>query len=169
MHICECRKGAVYGMEYVFETSGIRGNYVKQPYPLPFSFYFSSGTGVPGNIRVNPVFNPEMLKRSETGTLKLCGDWEYTPGYMDQDVSDDLVQEMKAFFRKYLVLFCAVWDEQMQDAVLQDYFTGKISFDEMLQDLDFYETYSNELSSIRDVQNLEAFCRDNDLVNLYGN
>ncbi len=155
--------------EDILWGSGVRGRYVKQPYPLPFSFYYSPGAGVPCCIRVYPVFNPERLMRSETGVLELCDDWRFAPGYKDQNVSADLVREMKSFFRQYLVLFCAVWDEQMQDAVLQDYFIGTISFGEMTRDLDFYDQYKDALSNIHDVQSLELFCRDNKLVNLYGN
>ena len=57
----------------------------------------------------------------------------------------------------------------MQDAVLQDYLEGRIGFDEMLQDLDFYDGYMGELSRIHDIQPLEFFCLENYLVNLYGN
>jgi len=57
----------------------------------------------------------------------------------------------------------------MQDAVLRDYFEGRIGFDEMLQDLDFYDEYKDELSRIHDIQSMESFCREKDLVNLYGN
>ena len=159
----------LYFEDYLIEMSNVRGRYVKQPYQLPFSFYFSSGAGVPHSIRVKPVFNPEKLKRSETGTLKLCDDWEFTPGVNDGSVATTLVQEMKSFFKKYIVLFCAVWDEQMQDAVLQDYFLGNIEFDEMIQDLDFYGRYKDELLNIHDIESLEKFCRENNLVNLYGN
>ena len=156
-------------MRYLYWASAVRGCCVKQPYPLSFSFYFSSGSGVPHGIMVNPVFDPEKLKLNETGSLELCNDWEFIPGSKDKKVPAAQVEEMKSFFRRYLVLFCAVWDEQMQDAVLQDYFEGRIDFDEMLQDLDFYDQYKDGLSSIHDVQELETFCRNNDFVNMYGN
>ena len=155
--------------EFIFETSAVRGQEVKVPYPLPFSFYFSPGVWAQTCIRVQPVFNPKRLIMSETGFLQLCDDWTFIPGRGDQGVSSDAVQEMKAFFRQYIVLFCAVWDEQMQDAVLRDYFEGRIGFDEMLQDLDFYDEYKDELARIHDIQSLESFCRGKDLVNLYGN
>ena len=139
------------------------------PCALPFSFYFSPGVGAQTCIRVQPVFNPKRLIMSETGFLQLCDDWTFIPGRGDQGFSPDAAQEMKAFFRQYIVLFCAVWDEQMQDAVLQDYFEGRIGFDEMLQDLDFYDGYKDEFSRIHDIQSLESFCREKGLVNLYGN
>lgn len=153
----------------IFAMSNVRGRYVVNPEQLDFSFYFSSGAGVDHSIRVKPVFDPEKLKVSLTGTLKLCDDWEYEPGPNDIKVSQKRINRMKQFFRQYLVLFAAVWDEQMQDATLEDYFKGQISFNEMLQDLSFYEDYSEELDTIDNVQDLEVFCIDNDLVNMYGN
>lgn len=159
----------LYFEDYLIEIANVRGRYVKNPSQLPFSFYFSSGVGVPHSIRVKPVFNSEKLKQSETGTLKLCDDWEYIPGKNDKDVSSDLVRQMKEFFKKYIVLFCAVWDEQLQDSVLEDYFMGSIDFTVMVKDLDFYELFQSELSDIHTVEELENFCRNNNLVNLYGN
>lgn len=163
-------------MKRVIETSdatlcmsNIRGKYVKHPTPLPFSFYFSSSDGVTHGPRVKPSFNPEKLKMSQTGTLKLCDDWEYIPGKEDSKISSKQVESMKDFFRSYLVLFCAVWDEIIQDGVVADYLVGRISFKEMLQDFDFYEEYKDDLDRIRDVFELDNFCRDNNLVNIYGN
>lgn len=147
----------------------VRGRYVANPGALPFSFYFSSGAGMPHSIRVMPVFNPNRLVSSLTGTLKLCDDWEYIPGKDDADVSSKDIKNMKEFFRKYLVLFCAVWDEQLSDGVVEDYFRGDILFSDMLKDFDFYEMQSSELNNIKSISELESFCRDNQLVNLYGN
>ena len=149
--------------------SNIRGKYVRNPNALPFSFYFSSGSGVSHGIRVKPMFNPEKLISSLTGTLKLCDDWEYIPGKNDEHVSKKDVDQMKQFFKDYIVLFCAVWNEQLQDGVLEDYLRGTVSFSEMLEDLDFYENYSEELKVIKSVSELERFCRKNNLVNLHGN
>lgn len=153
----------------ILAMSNIRGKYVKNPHSLPFSFYFSSGAGVQHGPRVKPMFNESKLIRSLTGILKLCDDWEFVPGVDDKDVKADKVSDMKDFFRRHIVLFCAVWDEQMQDATLEDYLRGDITFSEMLADLDFYEKYKDDLNTISDVSQLDEFCRKNQLVNFYGN
>ena len=153
----------------ILAMSNVRGKYVQNPSVLPFSFYFSSGSGVTHSIRVKPMFNPDKLKSSLVGTLKLSDDWAYTPGINDHNITTKQINEMKAFFRKYLVLFCAVWDEQMQDAVLSDYFQGRASFHDVLEDLDFYEEHEAELNDIHTVEELETFCRQFGLVNMYGN
>ena len=155
--------------DYIIEMSNVRGRYVKNPHSLPFSFYFSSSGGVDHEIRVKPLFNPERLIRSKTGTLKLHGDWEFIPGKDEKHIDAQEIEKMKKFFKDNIVLFAMVWDEQMQDGILEDYLIGKITFDYMLTDIDFYEEYKSEMKSIKNVKELEKFCRDNNLVNFYGN
>ena len=159
----------VSNKDSIFAMSNVRGRYIKNPHQLPFSFYFSSGAGVSHGPRVKPQFNPERLILSLTGTLQLCDDWKYVPGKDDKDVSEKSIRQMKKFFKDYIVLFCLVWDEHMQDATLEDYFKGAISFNEMLQDLEFYSEYKETLDSINSISELDKFCRDNNLVNMYGN
>ena len=162
-------KRIIKSTEDIFAMSNVRGKYVKNPHRLPFSFYFSSGAGVSHGPRVKPMFNESKLISSMTGTLKLCDDWNFVPGINDKDVKADKISNMKEFFRNNIVLFCAVWDEQMQDATLEDYFKGDITFQEMVADLDFYEKYRDDLVKISNVSQLDEFCRKNQLVNFYGN
>lgn len=75
--------------------SNVRGKYVKRPSSLPFSFYFSPSDGVIHGIWVKPVFDPERSTISKAGTLKLCDDWEYTPGKDDKSVNDKDICKMK--------------------------------------------------------------------------
>ena len=151
---------------YMIEMANMTGNRVKVPHKLPFSFYFSSGSEVNHSIRVKPVFNSEKLIKSQTGTLKLCDDWEYTPGKEDINISQKQINDMKEFFRAYLVLFCMVWDEQLTEDVVQDYFKGEIEFYELIENIDFY---TDKMSLLTTVEELEKYCRDNKLVNFYGN
>ncbi|OUP73517.1 hypothetical protein B5F08_12770 [Anaeromassilibacillus sp. An172] len=153
----------------IFAMSNIRGKYVKNPNQLLFSFYFSSGAGVKHGSIVKPVFNPEILIASRTVILKLYDNWEYIPGKDDINVNEKSIKEMKQFFKKYIVLLCLVWDEHMQDATLEDYCKGNISFIDMLKDLDFYQDYQLSLITITTVPDLDQFCRKNKLVNMYGN
>lgn len=155
--------------EDIFCMSNVRGKNVINPGKLKFSFYFSASNGNNHDIRVRLSFNADKLKQSMCGTLKLCDDWEYLPGPEDKSVNSQDIATMKTFFRRYLVLFCAVWDEQMQDAVLRDYFEGRETFQNVIHDLDFYENYSKQLDQVDDIVELEKFCRDNNLVNLHGN
>lgn len=145
--------------------SNIRGNRIKVPGPQEFSFYFSNAKGQHG-IRVKPVFDNNKLSRSTVGSLKLCDDWAYVPGQNDKHVSKQQIAEMKEFFRTYLVLFCAAWDEQIQEDDVQDYFKGNLLFPELLTCFDFY---TQDMDSIATIQELELYCKKHHLVNFHGN
>lgn len=149
--------------------TSIRGKLVKKPNPLPFSFYFSSHGDTKYPISVRPVFDPKRLFLSLTGYLKLYGDWEYIPGKNDRNTKEKDIEAMKQFFKDNIVLFAMVWDEQLQDGVLECYFTGLLSFHKMIQDIDFYKKYKLQMDKLSTVKELEIFCRENNLVNFYGN
>lgn len=151
---------------YMIEMANMLGNKVKVPYKLPFSFYFSSGDGVNHSIGVKLVFNSEKLVKSQTGTLKLCDDWEYTPGKDDTKISQKQIDEMKDFFKTYIVLFCMVWDEQLTEDTVQDYFKGEIELCELIEKIEFY---TDEMILLTTIKELENYCRYNNLVNFYGN
>ena len=147
------------------EMANVVGKYVKRPNKLPFSFYFSAQNDS-HSIRVKPSFNAERLIKSQIGTLKLCDDWEYTPGPDDKDVKQKEINKMKDFFRTYLVLFCAVWDMQLSEYPVQKYFEGDFPLQKVMEDLDFY---TPEMDEIKTIEELEDYCRMNNLVNFYGN
>ncbi len=163
--------------DFLLEMSNVRGKYVKHPHVLPFSFYFSSGKGSIHSIRVKPVFNQDRLRSSATGTLKLSDDWEFIPNPNDKNIKADDIAEMKQFFKDNIVLFVLVWDEFLGDGVVADYLEGKITFKEMLKDIDFYDDFTDKLKDCTTVKELEAFVRINmeELiskgydVNMYGN
>lgn len=59
-----------------------------------------------------------------------------------------------------------VWDEQLTEDIVQDYFKGEIEFYELVENIDFY---TDKMSLLTTVEELEKYCRDNKLVNFYGN
>lgn len=154
---------------YIACMSTVLGKNVKVPSSLPFSFYFSCDTNSGHDIRVKPIFNPEKMRVSKSGTLKLCDDWEYIPGSDDKNVSNKDIQDMKNFFRNNLVLFCAVWDDLLADSTLEEYLEGELGLDDIIKDLDFYSEWSENLNKISSITELEQFCKENHLVNLRDN
>lgn len=161
-------KRYIHSSEDIFAMSNVRGRHIKVEKEVPFSFYYSPRNSSHGP-RVKPLFNPNTISMDAAGTLKLCDDWEFIPGTYDKKHSSSDVRGMKAFFRKYLVLFLLVWDKLIDDPELEDYFRGDTTLHDFITCLKFYEDYKEELDKIKDVQKLEEFCRDNDLVNFYGN
>ena len=158
--------------EYLFEMSNIRGKFVKNPHKLNFSFYFSPKDAVEGKdichgLRVKPIFNPEKMSIDKAGTLKLHGDWRYIPGEDDKNIGTKAIKEMKEFFRDYKILFAAVWEKELPQDSLYDYFRGTITFNEMLSEFEFYEDFKKELDSISSVEELTDFIDANDLFNVW--
>ena len=158
----------------VFCMSNIRGVWVKNPHPLSFSFYFSKkfesdSSVIPHGPRVKVAFNPNKVKESQTGILKLCDDWKFEANPNDKHVSYRDIVRMKDFFRIYLVLFCAVWDDQLDGGLLVRYFEGQATFDELVEDLDFYQEHKDGLDVIHTLRELEKYYREHKLINLYGN
>lgn len=162
-------KRYIRSAEDITAMSNVRGNLVKNPNKLPFSFYFSSKNGNVHGPRVKTSFDPSKLRLSKTGTLKLCDDWEFIKNPQDRDVSESEIKKMKEFFRKYLILFLLVWDDYIGDPVLEDYFEGDITLHEFITELDFYEEFRDILDEINTVEDLETFCRENGTFNFYGN
>lgn len=153
----------------IFCMSNVRGNKVVKCPKQDFSFYFSAKQGQHG-IRVKVVFNDSRLRWDKVGTLKLCDDWKYTPGPDDKHISSSQIIRMKSFFRTYLVLFCMVWDLQLEDPIVADYFeTDDVSLHDVIKEIDFYHDYEEELDKITSIQELETFCRKYNLVNFHHN
>lgn len=152
--------------EEIFGMSNVRGKLVKVPGKLPFSFFFSGKRGSTHGIRVKPVFNPDRLAGSDLGNLELHSDWKYTPGKDDKDVSAKQIRQMKDFFRQYKVLFAAVWEEELEEDLLADYFKGSISWKDLMKEFYFYEDYSEEIDKIQDCSQLEDFVRRNNIFNM---
>uniref|UniRef100_UPI0025A5A9D9 hypothetical protein n=1 Tax=uncultured Allobaculum sp. TaxID=1187017 RepID=UPI0025A5A9D9 len=83
----------------IFSMSNLRGMHiVTEPEGLDFSFYFSSKVGMNHGIRVKPIFDSSRMKMGLAGTLELHGDWKFTPGKNDVNVSSKRVNRMKNFF-----------------------------------------------------------------------
>lgn len=161
-------KRLVRTQEDIFAMSNIRGKYIKVEKDIPFSFYYSPRNSSHGP-RVKPVLNPDKMNLDDAGMLKLCDDWKFIPGTNDQHASSSIISQMKQFFRNYLILFLLVWDKHIDDPLLEDYFRGDINLNEFIEQIDFYGRHKVDLDKITSVKELEDYCRDNNLVNFYGN
>lgn len=80
---------------------------------------------------------------------------------------------MKRFFKTYLILFCMLWDEQVADMDVVDYFTKPdMTLEKLIHSSYLYQEhpeYQNELDAVHSVVKLEQLCRRHDWVNMYGN
>lgn len=155
-------------LDDIFGMSNVLGKFIKVEKKPDFSFYYSPKNSSHGP-RVKPIMNPEKMRLDDAGTLELCDKWEFIPGVNDQDVPSKSVNKMKRFFRKYLILFLLVWEKEANDPDLGYYLQGQLELSDFIQGLDFYKDYQEDLDNIKTVAELEQFCRDRELVNMYGN
>ena len=155
-----------YEHDGILCMANLLGKDVRVPSSLPFSFYFSTQNSSHG-IRVKPIFNPQKMSSDLAGTLKLCDSWEYTPGKNDADVSSKAVRKMKAFFRKYKVLFAAVWCGELQETPVCDYFRGFKDLHKLIKDFECYPNYKDDMDDIDSIEELEEFIRENNVFNLF--
>lgn len=149
--------------------SNVLGEDVVHPGKLPFSFYYSTREGVPHSIRVKPIFDDSKMSIKRAGNLKLSDDWKYTPETGKKHIDHSAVRYMKEFFKDNIVLFCLVWDMQVNEPLLGKYLDGRLTLNEFIQKIDFYEDYKKDLDAITSVHELEDFCRSHHLVNFHGN
>lgn len=161
----------IYGM------ANILGNRViRYPNGLPFSFYLSSNLVQGHTIRAKVVFDPSKISKGTLGNLTLSegyDNWKFTSGKTDKHISDKDIQDMKRFFKTYLILFCMLWDEQVADMDVVDYFTKPdMTLEKLIHSSYLYQEhpeYQNELNAAHSVVKLEQLCRRHDWVNMYGN
>lgn len=157
----------IHATEDIVAMSDVRGKYVTVE-NIPFSFYYSVRNSNHGP-RVKVTMNGQNMRPNKMSSLKICDDWSIDINDQDSRISSKDLNSMKEFFRKYIVLFLIVWEDLISEPDLGDYLEGKISLQEFIQDTDFYTDYSDELDTIDSVTELEEFCRNNNIVNFYGN
>lgn len=151
----------------IFAMSNVRGAKVKVTgRPLPFSFYFSTKEGMAHGIRVKPVFKPNKFTQSDAGVLLLHSNWEYIPNKNDKNVPARDIEEMKVFFRRYKVLFAAVWEFELPEDALQNFLTGNIYLPELLEEFYNYDEWKPFLSDVDSIESLEAAVREYGLFNM---
>lgn len=148
--------------ENLFEMSNIVGKYVKLD-NVNFSFHFSSKDEVHDRhgIRVKICWNREHLTNDKS-VMYLHGNYNYVPCKNSPADNND-INEAREFFKKYKVLFAAVWEKVMNADPLEDYLKGYLSFEDLLKEI---EVEFPKNSSITNLEELEEVVRKNNLFNM---
>jgi len=140
---------------------------------IPFSFFISTKSAVHGahGIRAKIKWNTDKITDAD-GSLDLHGDYNYRIGSHKYKPTAKELQLAKEFFKKYKVLFAAVWENVLNPWYLQKYFEGTITFKRLLahmqvheeddpEDIDYYNiNHCNSLSE------LEGLIRRDQLYNM---
>ena len=153
----------------LMEMANVRGNDVKLEYRLPFSFYFSTKNAVHSQhgIRAKVVWNPNKAPEGADGYFELHGDYEYTIGSHKYKPTPKEKETARDFFKKYKVLFAAVWESKLYDGDLQDYFKGRINLKELLSKFDnISERQYFDINHCNSLEELEQCVRKYKIFNM---
>ena len=144
----------------LMEMANVLGNDVVYEQRLPFSFYFSDKKIAHSRhgIRTKIIWNPSKTPSDADGFMQLHGNYEYISGSHKYKPTNKELNTARNFFKKYKVLFSAVWEEKLDQAQLQKYFTGSISFKELLSkfnsvsEIQYYKlNHANSLDELEDM------------------
>ena len=154
----------------LMEMANALGNNIKKEKRLPFSFYFSSKKVVKGvhGIRVKILWNPSKMGQDSDGYMELHGDYDYISGSKRYKPSNNELGVARRFFKKYKVLFVAVWEDIIQDpSQLTMYLYGKISWKELMKQFDTGNQDWNFLITTSDnEEELEQLVREEGMFNM---
>lgn len=156
--------------DYLTEMSNIRGKYVTIE-DIDFSFYFSSKNNASNQhgIRVKICWNREKIGRDLLdGYMELHGDYKYVSS-LNPNIKPDSIDIATAryFFKRYKVLFAAVWENKLDENILSDYLRGNIDFNTLLKN---FEDISNEnyqlINNTTNLKSLEKTVREFNIFNM---
>ena len=152
----------------LMEMANVRGMDVEEPENLPFSFYFSSKSVVHNQhgIRVKITWNPIKALNAD-GYMELHGNYDYVAGSHKYIPTRRQLYDAEMFFKKYKVLFAAVWEEILYDGYLTDFFRGRISLVELISKFEIEdEDLYYGINHCKNLIDLERFVRKNNIFNM---
>lgn len=143
--------------QHLLEMANLVGNSVKVD-DINFSFYFSDKFIASHAIRVKIIWNRNKMQSDLNGYLELHGNYKYISNNSKKISSKD-VEHARLFFKKYKVLFAAVWECELDSNHVIDYLRGKINFKELLNGFD-------ELENTITLEDWELIKETNNLMEL---
>lgn len=153
----------------LMEMANFLGNRIKLYNRLPFSFFVSSKTAVHNqhSIRAKLIWNPSKAPASADGNLELHGDYKYTVNSHKYKPTSGELEIARDFFKRYKVLFAAIWEEKLDPAYVQDYLAGRISIKEMLAQFDnISERQYFDINHCNNLEELEQCVRKYRVFNM---
>ena len=145
----------------LLEMANLVGKRVKVEH-IDFSFYFSSKNGISHGIRAKIKWDRDKFIGDADGFMELHGDYNYINSGQ-RKVDGRLVKQARSFFKKYKVLFAAVWENVLDPDAVQEFLRGNMGFSSLLKEFEISMDFSERVKNLRE---LEVFVRDNSLFNM---
>ena len=153
----------------LMEMANVRGMDVSVQNMLPFSFYFSSKVAVHNQhgIRVKIVWNPSKTYTDADGYMELHGNYNYVSGSHKYIPTRSQIREAENFFKKYKVLFSAVWEGILYEGDLIKFLHGDINLVSLISkfDVDNEDMYY-KINHCKSIEDLERCVRENKIFNM---
>ena len=129
--------------DLLMEMANVRANRVTIE-QLDFSFYFGEKMGQ-HSIRVKICWNKNRMIEDELCVMELFGDYKYFQSQkLNKNVSEGDIEKARQFFKKYKVLFSAVWEGILYEQDLVAYFFGDKQLNEIIDSFEL-EDMSDEI------------------------
>lgn len=153
----------------LMEMANVRGIDVKLTPYLPFSFYFCGKDAVhqQHGIRVKIIWNPSKAPYNADGYMELHGNYNYFIGSHKYKPTEKELKIARDFFKKYKILFSAVWENILYDGYLQDYFKSRLSFKDLLSKFEnIKEKQYYLINHCKNLEELEDCVRKNNIFSM---
>lgn len=119
----------------LLEMANVLGKNVKTD-TIDFSFFFSSKQRASHGIRVKIIWNRNSTKGgSIDGYFEMHGDYKYVESPNSKKIKEKYIDAARDFLKKYKVLFAAVWEDYLEESILQDYFCNHCIFKDVIIDM----------------------------------
>ena len=153
----------------LMEMANLRGKDVKIE-DINFSIYFSPKQTDQHSIRIKVLWNRERMNSGNfDGVLYLHGDYEYKQN-PNADNKPDMydIFELRYFAKRYKVLFTADRENKLDPNDVEDYFKGRLSFEELLTlFLDLDSDDYDKIQQARNIKELERIVSENNMFNMW--
>ena len=101
------------------------------------------------------------------GYMELHGDYDYVSSPGGKRVSNKDIDEAREFFKKYKVLFAAVWEMKLEEDVIQDYLRKLITLDDVKSEFhDIPEDVYTRIQQCNSIDEIENVVRKTNAFNL---
>lgn len=150
--------------DYLIEMANVRGKDCKVA-NINFSFYFSAKQGS-HTIRAKVEWNRDHIKNPD-GTILLFGNYEYIESNnCKNSPSQQDINSAREFFKKYKVLFAAVWNNCLDPVDLRNYFEGRLSFKSLIKSFYSIDNF-DKIQDVKTIEELYSIVKKYNIFNLY--
>lgn len=152
--------------DYLLEMANVTGKYMKIE-DIDFSFYFSKKNSGHG-IRAKINWNRESMTGDKEGYMELHGEYRYSQSPKLKFYPDSQsIKTARYFFKRYKVLFAAVWESVLDADTLAEYFKNRISWEELKESFEIKDKELKEVMlACQNLKDLEYAVRKNNIFNM---